>query len=87
LIRRRAAERIAAHPYTSGGFMLGRILGGLRRQHLGALALFLTLGGTSYAAVTLEAGSVGSREIRNRSVKMADLGIAVVHKVRSPATP
>jgi hypothetical protein len=49
--------------------MLGRILGGLRRQHLGALALFLTLGGTSYAAVTVDAGSVGSREIRNRSVK------------------
>jgi hypothetical protein len=61
--------------------MLGRILGGLRRQHLGALALFLTLGGgTSYAAVTLDANSVGSREIRNRSVKTADLGIAAVHK-------
>ncbi len=53
--------------------MIGRIRGELRRQYVGVIALFIALGGTSYAAVTLEAGSVGSREIRNRSVKNSDL--------------
>ena len=48
--------------------MLGRLLDVFRRQYLGALALFVALGGTSYAAVTLERGSVGSRELRNGSV-------------------
>lgn len=37
------------------------------------LALFTALGGTSYAAVELSAGSVGSREIKQRSVRTADL--------------
>jgi hypothetical protein len=58
--------------------MLGRILYVLRRQYLGALALFVALGGTSYAAVTLDAGSVGSREIHNRSVKGKDLATGAV---------
>lgn len=37
------------------------------------LALFVAMGGTSYAAVKLPANSVGSRELKNRSVRMADL--------------
>lgn len=37
------------------------------------LALFVALGGTSYAAVSLKANSVGSRQIRNHSVQVADL--------------
>jgi hypothetical protein len=32
------------------------------------LALFVALGGTSYAAVSLPAGSVGNRQIRNQSI-------------------
>jgi hypothetical protein len=40
---------------------------------LGLLALFVALGGTSYAAVRLERDSVGSRELRNRSVGRAEL--------------
>jgi hypothetical protein len=31
--------------------MLARLVAALRRQYLGVLALFLLLGGTSYAAV------------------------------------
>jgi hypothetical protein len=58
--------------------MLGHVLDALRRQYLGALALFLVLGGTSYAAVALEAGSVGSREIRNQSVKAVDIARGAV---------
>src|SRR5688572_7898141 len=56
-----------------GGQMKTRILEALRQQYLGALALFVALGGTSYAAVTLDAGSVGSREIADRSVEGRDL--------------
>lgn len=37
------------------------------------LALFVALSGTSYAAVTLKAGSVTSREIRDGSVRVGDL--------------
>ena len=36
-------------------------------------ALFIALGGTSYAAVALDANSVGSREIKPRSIRTADL--------------
>ena len=32
------------------------------------LALFISLGGTSYAAFSLPAGSVGARQLRNRSI-------------------
>ena len=37
------------------------------------LALFTALGGTSYAATTLDRNSVGTAQIRNGSVKPADL--------------
>lgn len=40
---------------------------------ISCVALFVALGGSSYAAVKLNANSVGSREIKNRSVKLADL--------------
>ena len=42
------------------------------RAHLvGFLALFVALGGTSYAAVALPAGSVGTSQLRNGSVTSA----------------
>ena len=40
----------------------------LRRQHLAVLALFVALGGTSYAAV-----SIGSAEIRNNTIQGQDV--------------
>lgn len=39
-------------------------------------ALFVALGGTSYAAATLPKNSVGSRQIRDRSVQVRDLARA-----------
>jgi hypothetical protein len=42
----------------------------LRRQHAGLLALFITLGGTSYAVAT---GSIDSREIRNNTIRTQDV--------------
>ena len=40
----------------------------LRHNVVGYLALFVALGGTSYAAVNLRAGSVGTRQLRNGAV-------------------
>jgi hypothetical protein len=45
----------------------------LRRHHIGLLALFVALGGTSYAAVSLSANSVGSRELKDQAVRSSEL--------------
>jgi hypothetical protein len=52
----------------------------LRRHHIGLLALFIALGGTSYAAVSLSANSVGSRELKNRAVGSSELRDASIKK-------
>ena len=54
----------------------------VRRHHVGLLALFIALGGTSYAALKLPANSVGAKqikanavtssEVKNRSLRLAD---------------
>jgi hypothetical protein len=44
---------------------------------LSLIALFVALGGSSYAAVKLKANSVGSREIRNGSITLADLNKSI----------
>jgi hypothetical protein len=46
----------------------------LRRQHVALLALFVALGGTSYAAVSLAPNSVATKQIKNGQVKAADVG-------------
>ena len=48
--------------------MLTKVLRHLRGQYLGAIALFVALGGTSYAALRLPAGSVGNTQIKNHSI-------------------
>jgi hypothetical protein len=45
----------------------------LRRHHIGLLALFIALGGTSYAAVSLSANSVGARELKKQAVGSSEL--------------
>ena len=45
-----------------------RILEHIRSNIVGYVALFVALGGTSYAAVSLPAGSVGSQQLRNGAV-------------------
>lgn len=40
----------------------------LRQNILALLALFVALGGTSYAALSMPAGSVGTRQLRNGAV-------------------
>src|SRR4051794_905515 len=45
----------------------------LRRHHIGLLALFVALGGTSYAAAKLPKNSVGSQQIRSGAVTQSKL--------------
>lgn len=45
----------------------------LRRHHLGLVALFVALGGTSYAAATLPRNSVGANQIRANAVSSSEV--------------
>lgn len=47
---------------------MSRAISHLRANAVAYLALFVALGGTSYAAVNLPANSVGNRQIRNHSI-------------------
>jgi hypothetical protein len=47
---------------------MNRILNHVRSNLVGYLALFVALGGTSYAAVSLPAESVGTKQLRNGAV-------------------
>jgi hypothetical protein len=48
--------------------MPSRLLRHIKDHFVGYLALFVALGGTSYAAINLPAGSVGTRQLRNSAV-------------------
>lgn len=50
-----------------------KLLAALRRQSIGVVALFVALGGTGYAAVKLDANSVGTREIRAGGVASSEI--------------
>ncbi len=50
----------------------------VRQQFVGYLALFIALGGVSYAAITLPINSVGSKQIKREAVKNSDLGKSAV---------
>ena len=47
---------------------MSRALNHFKSNVIAYLALFVALGGTSYAAATLGAGSVGTRQLKNHSV-------------------
>ena len=49
------------------------ILTHLRGNAVAYIALFVALGGTSYAAISLPAGSVGNRQLQNRAIDAAKL--------------
>jgi hypothetical protein len=58
--------------------MRNRFARHVRQQFVGYLALFIALGGVSYAAVTLPEDSVGSKQIKNGHVKRVDLAANAV---------
>src|SRR4051812_28392484 len=54
----------------------------LRRHHLALLALFVALGGTSYAAVALPANSVGAKQLKKAALGGAKLRANAVDSSR-----
>lgn len=53
--------------------MVAPMIAYLRRHHVALIALFVALGGTSYAAIQLPANSVGTRQLRGGAVTNAKL--------------
>ena len=53
----------------------------VRRHHIGLLALFIALGGTSYAAVSLPRNSVGNAQLRKAAVTESKLSRGVQAKL------
>jgi hypothetical protein len=67
--------------------MLTRLLHLIRHNVIALIALFVALGGTSYAALNLPANSVGARQLKNQSVTAAKLDpSSVAATVRAWAT-
>jgi hypothetical protein len=59
-----------------------RLLHHIRSNVIGYAALFISLGGTSYAAIAIPAGSVGTRQLRNGAVtgsKLAKNAVSAVN--------
>jgi hypothetical protein len=54
---------------------------------LSLVALFVALGGSSYAAVKLKANSVTGREIKNGSITLADLNKSIRPSKSNEAVP
>jgi hypothetical protein len=55
---------------------------------VGTLALFIALGGTSYAVIKLPRNSVGSREVKNGSLQTVDLASGTLPpQLRGPRGP
>ena len=50
----------------------------VRQHHIALLALFIALGGTSYAAIKLPANSVGSAQLKNKAVTPKKVSPAAV---------
>ena len=55
-----------------------RILNHMRDNLVAYIALFVALGGTSYAAFSLPAGSVGTRQLRNGAVTSSKIANASI---------
>ena len=70
---RSAASTGAANAVLERGTMLGKVQRHVRQQLVGYFALFVALGGVSYAAVALPKNSVSSKQIKNGQVKGVDL--------------
>lgn len=58
--------------------MLSGFVRHVRQQFVGYIALFVALGGVSYAAVTLPAQSVGTKQIRNHAVTPSKVAASTI---------
>src|SRR5690349_23207985 len=59
----------------------------LKRHHIGLLALFIALGGTSYAAAKLPRNSVGTAQLRKGAVTTAKLSHDAQAKLKAAGRP
>ncbi len=59
-----------------------RLAAYLRQHHLALLALFVALGGTSYAAVKLPAKSVGTAQLKSHAVTPAKLSASTIKRLK-----
>ena len=71
------------HSHAHGSRFVRRIGTHVRQNALGALALFVALGGTSYAAFKLPASSVGTKQIRAGAVTKAKLATDITRGLTS----
>ena len=82
--RRRPRTRIFTQWMTrpasrlGGGNTMRAILTHLRGNVVAYIALFIALGGTSYAAFSLPAGSVGDRQLQNHAIDPVKLNPATI---------
>ncbi len=60
-----------------------KLIGHIRGNAIGYLALFVALGGTGYAAISIPRGSVGTRQLRNHAVTPVKLGKGIAGSVRA----
>lgn len=67
--------------------MLARALFHVRRHLLAYLALFVALGGTSYAAATLPANSVGTPQLKNHAVTPPKLSASTIKLLKGRRGP
>lgn len=55
---------------------MSKLIAYVARHHLALLALFVALGGTSYAAVNLPANSVGTKQLKPKAVTLVKIAPA-----------
>ena len=60
---------------------MNRVLHHVRHNVVAYLALFIALGGTSYAAVSLPKNSVGAAQIRNHSITPVKFASKSIHSL------
>ena len=63
----------------------GRLARHLRRNAVAYLALFIALGGTSYAALKLPKNSVGTKQIKSKAVTKAKIDPKALASLKGPA--
>jgi hypothetical protein len=67
--------------------MFSRILRRLRHNALAIVALVFAIGGTSYAAITLPAGSVGTKQLRAGAVTLKKISTAAQASLKGDTGP
>jgi hypothetical protein len=62
---------------------MSRLRSYVSQHHLALLALFVALGGTSYAAIKLPANSVGSKQLKTHAVTPSKVAASTIARFRT----